>query len=155
MVVKLFKNITKLDIRERGPDLKTIKKYPEYPLYLLSCITYLLVGLKKIRDREKIFGILLMIQTYVTFKSDVMTIGKHSIWHLIDRYYATLLSILYFVMNSENYIKKATIFVAGSHLLRNSQIFYYKSKFYPSDYNISRFMMWHTIWHMFVPFMIL
>jgi hypothetical protein len=76
--------------------------------------------------------------------SDVHTIGISSYWHLIDRYFAIIISIHHFysITNYTTFIVNILLFLKGFQLLKRSQVLY---KEHHKD-----FLLYHSMWHIII-----
>jgi hypothetical protein len=148
---KFFINILTPTFEQHGPSFEDIKHhYAEYNIYVLSCFMFILAGLIKINRNVYGFGILLIFQSFLSYMNDVHTLGKISRWHLIDRYYATTMSIyhLYSIRKSNKTLFiNGFLFLIGIKYLNESQTLYSKHS--------TKFMIAHAKWHLVAPIMTL
>ena len=95
------------------------------------------------------FSISLVCQSFCTYNSDVVHIGKTSLFHSFDRFFASLMCLLFalniwFIPNDER-----MLFVMGvplsMSLLCRSRI----SRIRGIDHR--DFLFWHTAWHYHLP----
>jgi hypothetical protein len=111
-------------------------------LYPLSCFFYAIAGTIRIYQKSKIDGINLIIQSFISYKSDVDTLGESSIWHPIDRISATYTCIYHFYSIVDHPLVlflNLGIFCIGYLFLLDSQIKYSR--------NDATFEYSHIIWH--------
>lgn len=100
----------------------------------------------------KLYGLLFILQSIVTFIADVYYINEKSIFHNIDRLVATLNTL--FVCISVYYISyiEKTIFCIA---LINGLYLLDKSRLYRKNENIELYSYYHTMWHLTFPLYLL
>jgi len=113
----------------------------EFNIYSLSCFCYTLAGIIRIKQDNFNDGINLILQSFISYMSDVHTLGTNSKWHLIDRYSAIIVSIYHFYsLNSKSsIIINLLLFLVGFRYLKRSQIMY--------SLHDDNFLIEHTKWH--------
>ena len=149
MVVKFVKHSTQLSFEQNGPNKETLSLNKYWNLYVSSCFFYTFSGLVRFYQGSKIDGINLIIQSFLSYKSDVSTIGLKSHWHLLDRYFAIIISIYHFysLKTYKTFIINFILFLIGFHLLKKSIKLY-------EDEN-EQFLIEHIKWHCVAPLMAL
>lgn len=150
MPLELFLNIISPEIEQNGgPPKKELEKMPEFYLYASSCFLYFLAGLIRIRQKEYLDGSNLIICSFFSYMSDVHTMGVKSYWHIIDRYFALIISIYHFysLKTRKSFAINMVLFVLGIIFLKRSQKMYANHQ--------KDFLLEHTKWHMIGPIMAL
>lgn len=149
MPVKLLQNILRLDIDDHGLAYNDVKDHKYFNLYVVSCFFYAISGLIRIRQGAMQDGTNLIIQSLLSFMSDVYTMGETSYWHILDRYYALSISIYHFYSLKSRlaFVVNFMLFLIGIRYLMISQHYHAKR----SDKNL----LAHTKWHCVAPIMAL
>ena len=113
----------------------------EWTLYKYSSFLYPIAGLIRIHQNAYIDGLNLVVQGYLSYMSDVKTLGLRSKWHLSDRYIAIYVCLYHFysLRTFKKRIVNFLIFLVGLHFLKKSQ-----TKYLANDKN---FLSEHTKWH--------
>ncbi len=135
-------NILRIDTKQNG-----LKKGGF--IYELSCFFYAISGVIRFYQGSKIDAINLILQSLVSYTSDVIFLGQNSIWHPIDRYLAVYTCIIHFytLTSSISIIVNSVVLLIGYNFLTKSQELYEKD-----DPNFS---MNHVLWHLASIFMAL
>jgi hypothetical protein len=121
----------------------------EFKLYAFSSFTCVIAGIIRIKQGAKQDGINLIFQSFLSYMSDVHTMGIPSRWHIIDRYFAIIISAYHFysLKSRKSIIVNLFLFMFGFIFLRRSQIF--------SEQRDIRYLLEHTKWHCILPIMAL
>lgn len=143
MPIKLLQNVLRPEIDDPGLTYDDVKNHKYFNLYVISCFFYAISGLIRIRQGAKQDGINLIIQSLLSFMSDVYTIGKTSYWHIIDRYYALSISIYHFysLKTKRALILNSLLCLIGFRYLTISQHYHAKR----SDKNLLAHAKWHSV----------
>mmetsp|Transcript_9380 Transcript_9380/g.17113 ORF Transcript_9380/g.17113 Transcript_9380/m.17113 type:complete len:230 (-) Transcript_9380:276-965(-) len=136
-------------------------KYPsKFGMYALSSFTYCLLGLalltvfRELKEYNGFIildGILLMTQSSITYIADVLYFGHNSIWHAVDRSYATFLTT-FITLTKILYMDHIEILIGvitlafGYYCLGKSRL--HRSE---SGANWDEYLYWHTLWHLTCP----
>jgi hypothetical protein len=140
-LIKTLNQTLSLSTTQNGFTYETIKYHEYFKLYSFSCFFYLLAGLIRIKQKAYVDGINLIIQSFLSYKSDVLTLGLSSKWHIVDRYFAFLISIYHFYVIDSVYkiVINTVLFFTALDYLESSR----------NDYvnNSSNFLIEHTKWH--------
>lgn len=114
---------------------------PRFPAYRMSCFAYLVAGLIRFRA-SPLCGVLLICQSFLSYMSDVHTLGVESMWHSVDRITALITCLSHFVSVSRNPASLSTnlvVFAQALYWLDESQAMYARGD--------KRFLTAHTRWH--------
>jgi hypothetical protein len=140
----MLKSILTLDINQTyWAKHKNLVSRKDFIFYKYSCITYALCGIVRYNQGSRLLGLFLIIQSFLSYMSDVHTLGKSSIWHPIDRYSAILVTIYHFneLKTIKSFMLNIIAFLIALIYLRKSQIEY-------ENKNLD-FLTYHTIWHLY------
>ena len=110
-------------------------------LYEISCFFYLVAGVIRFHQGSNLDATNLILQSIISFVSDVIFLGKSSIWHPIDRYFAVYTCGVHFytLKYSMSIILNLIILLIGYNFLVRSQKLYLED-----DPNFS---VYHVFWH--------
>ncbi len=110
-------------------------------LYEISCFFYAISGMIRFHQESNLDAINLILQSIVSYVSDVIFLGKNSISHPIDRYFAIYTCIVHFytLKNIRSILINFIVLLIGYNFLTESQELYEKD-----DPNFS---MNHVLWH--------
>jgi hypothetical protein len=142
-------SITKFSINQSGLTKEILEK--EYPTafryYTWSSYLIALAGLVRLlqgRNKFLIGSINLILQSGLSYLSDVITIGRPSYWHLLDRYFAIYVTVHHFysINTLSCMIINILLFGKGLQLLNLSQVLYGKHD--------KEFLASHTKWHIII-----
>lgn len=111
-------------------------------IYKTSVLNFTLVGLFRRR-----WLVPMIIQSFISYKSDIQTLGKKSRWHTIDRLYASIISMIHMGTLKRNYKLQMLLFVVSYYFLNKSQKLYTESN--------TKFLLYHIFWHTSVPLMVI
>ena len=127
-----------------------VEEHKDYPMYVLSCFFFSVAGYYRMRLGYPIEGLFLFGQTGMSLMSDVVTMGRESVWHLLDRYYAVMLTV-YMISNLKRTVKNlglnGVLILLGCYYLKSSQNMYMRRD--------RRFLRLHTIWHGIIPMLVI
>jgi hypothetical protein len=149
MPKKLLIDILIPRCHQEGLTKKDIEKTWQFKIYVLSCGLFTIAGIHKLKQGEKLFGIFLIMQSVISYISDVHTMGIYSRWHAFDRYFAFLMSIymeirlFYKIKESHEIFINIILALLGFKYLKNSQRLY--------DLNDINFLIEHSKWHCIAP----
>jgi len=152
MPKKLLSGILIPRFHQEGITKKDVEKTWQFKIYVLSCGLFTISGIYKIHQGEKIFGLFLIMQSVISYISDVQTMGIYSKWHAFDRYFAFFMSIymeirLFRLFYKTKELHKIFINIIlallGFKYLTNSQRLY--------DLNDINFLIEHSKWHCIAP----
>ncbi len=123
------------DIHQNGPQSTTF-------IYAVSSFFYAFAGLIRLYQNFHLDAFNLIIQSFLSFISDVITLSIDSIWHPIDRLFAIYTCFYHFstITSPISFITQLIIFLIGYNFLNDSNNFY--------DKNDDSFEYYHTLWHM-------
>jgi hypothetical protein len=110
--------------------------------YTWSCFSYAICGLIRIWLHEAYLdGILLLIQSFFSYMSDVHTLGNESRWHPIDHVSAVSVTFYHFysLKTAMSWICNGFIFSIALGFLQQSRLAYSKAN--------DEFLVYHTVWH--------
>ncbi len=140
MSIELLTGIIIPRFHQNGTRSKDIDHLLRFKIYKLSCFIFAINGILKMKT-EKYFGLLLFLQSFLSYMSDVYTLGYHSKWHVIDRYFAFFMTLyrFYLVKNVRTHIFNIPLIYLAHEYLRKSQLLY--------DSNNINFLTEHTKWH--------
>lgn len=145
--------------------LKQIKYNQDYNIYAASCLNYALCGgavwyFSDILEKNvpwywwKTEYIILFNQSILAYWSDVLTLGKKSIAHPLDKFFANVIAfgmVFKWFSLGKKYPKEfcinAVLFFQAMYHLHKSQQYY--------KLHDNRFLLEHTYWHIFTPLMLL
>lgn len=147
MPIELLKNVLRLDIDDPGLKYEDLKNHKHFKLYAFSCFFYTISGIIRIHQGSRQDGFNLILQSFLSFMSDVYTMGERSYWHIIDRYYALSISIYHFysLKTRRSFVINFLLFLIGYKFLKKSQ-YYHTTR---SD----KILIEHTKWHCVAPIM--
>jgi len=147
MPLKLLINIVDPTFEQNGLTRSLVIGSIYWNLYVYSCFLYMIAGLVKIYRKEQIYGFNLIVQSFLSYMSDVETLGQKSHWHLLDRYFALVLSCYHFstVKTRNTFVLNFILFLIGLRFLKKSIKFYHEKN--------ERFLLEHTKWHLIAPLM--
>lgn len=145
MIFKLLKYVLNPSIEQNGLTCKEVKYHPHFKIYVISCSFYAIAGSIRLKNGYTKEGINLMIQSFVSYMSDVHTMGIQSRWHVIDRYFAFTLSVihLYSLKTQKDYAINFILFLFGLRYFTSSIKYYSKHS--------TKFLIEHTKWHCVTP----
>ena len=140
MPIKLMFRLISPEFHQNGIIKKDIEHLIKFKFYKLSCMFFALNGIIKFKT-NKYFGILLVLQSFLSYMSDVYTLGNYSKWHIADRYFAVCMAIyhIYNLKTIHSYIINILLFYTGHKYLSNSQNLY--------DIGDIKFLDEHIKWH--------
>ena len=95
--------------------------------YPISCFFYSMAGFIRIHQGYNIDGLNLIVQSFLSFISDVITLSEDSIWHPIDRYFAFYTCIYHFytlISYPISFILNLIVLLIGYEWLTYSQDHY-------------------------------
>lgn len=149
MPIKLLLNVLNPSIEQSGLTYYDVKDHKYFKVYAISCFFYAISGLIRICQGSQQDGINLIIQSLLSFMSDVCTMGEPSYWHILDRYYALSISVYHFYsLNSQRaFIVNLMLFLIGYRYLKKSQYYY--------TIHSDKYLLEHTKWHCVAPIMAL
>lgn len=146
---ELLRRVLNPDYNEKGLTKDDVQNHEYFRLYEISCFFYALSGFIRIHQGETQDGINLVVQSIVSYASDVTTMGRPSRWHVIDRYFAFAISVYHFWSlrhsSRKNQFLNVAFFIIGFRFLKNSQKMYVE--------NNQDFLIEHTKWHLIAPIM--
>lgn len=148
MPIELLIGIIIPRFHQDGMKVENIDHMLKFKIYKLSCFIFALNGILKMK-KENTYGTLLILQSFLSYMSDVHTLGMHSKWHAVDRYFALCLALYrtYLVKNMRTYIFNIPLIYAAHEYLRSSQKLY--------DNNDIDFLIFHIKWHIVASLLIL
>lgn len=140
MPIELLMGIMTPRFHQDGIKVENIDHMWKFKIYRLSCFIFALNGILKMKN-EKTYGTILILQSFLSYMSDVHTLGIPSKWHMADRYFALCLTLYraYIVKNMRTYIFNTPLIYAAYEYLRSSQKLY--------DNNDIDFLVCHIKWH--------
>jgi hypothetical protein len=147
MIIKFLQDTLKLSKSQRGLTYYDLKDHKYFTLYAISCFFYAISGLIRIYQGSRQDGINLIIQSLLSYISDVYKLGEPSYWNIIDRYYAVSISIyhFYYLKTPEALSVNLILFLIGFNFLAKSRQYYATH----SD----KYLLEHTKWHSVAPIM--
>jgi hypothetical protein len=110
--------------------------------YAFSCFSYLIAGIIRYKQGATLDGFLLINQSFVSYMSDVVTLGKMSWWHPIDRYHAVFTCMYHFysLTSVKSWILNLIWFSIGFSRLLVSRAIY-------ENHDVA-FAKDHIVWHL-------
>jgi hypothetical protein len=146
---KLALNILKPTDDQFGFNYDDLNKLLSFKIYILSCFLYAFIGIIKYNSKDKIYGIMLVIQSILSYMSDVKTLGIKSLWHPIDRYFASVLCLYHVTKNrtKRDLIINTILFSFSIKYLNTSKLYYKKY--------LIEFLFYHILWHITSSIMLL
>jgi hypothetical protein len=149
MPINFLKQTLSTNTAQTGMVYSDVKDLFEYKLYKYSCLLFALAGIIRGYQGNKIDAINLIIQSMLSYMSDVYSLGLHSKWHIVDRYFATCISIYHFytLETRKSLVINLILFFIGFNYLNQSRYEYNNH-----SYN---FLITHTKWHCIPPLMAL
>ncbi len=118
-------------------------------LYETSCFLYAISGVIRFYQGSNLDAVNLILQSIISFTSDVVFLGKSSIWHPVDRYFAVYTCGVHFytLKNSRSIIINLIVLLIGYNFLVKSQKLYLEDD--------PDFSVFHVLWHTASVFMAL
>ncbi len=111
-------------------------------LYEMSCFFYALAGIIRLYQGCNIDAFNLILQSIISYISDVVYLGKDSMWHPIDRYFAIYTCVVHFYTLRDNvasFVVNLMIIIIGYNFLVESQELYISDDI---DFSVC-----HVLWH--------
>ena len=132
------------------------KEVSFFSVYALSSFTFLINGLVLLIRYEKndliisqkILGIGLILQSVVSFLSDVVYLKRGSVFQIIDRWSA-LTNISWLLFNFSVFIWQEKLFIALSAAIALSLLSESRRSREKCDFD--NYIFYHTIWHFVSP----
>jgi len=117
-------------------------------IYEMSCFIFLIISIFRYMQGSKLDAFNLFLQSIFSYLSDVVYLGKTSIWHIVDRYFAIYTCIVHFftLKTASSFIANLIIIITAYNFLLVSQELYHKDD--------PDFSVFHTMWHLILFLMI-
>lgn len=141
MIIKFLQDTLTLSVSEPGLTYYDLKNHKYFKLYAISCFFYFISGLIRIYQGSRQDGINLIIQSLLSFMSDVYTLEEQSYWNIIDRYCAVSISVYHFysLKSYKSFFINLVLFLIGfKYLIRSRQYYTIHS---------NEYLLEHTKWH--------